>query len=190
MLNLHWPMYQEEIQVICSQIFQGLVERAFDIFRVVLRVPKLACDEDVFAIDAALSDALSHGRLVAVNSCGINVAVAGLECRLHGLDNLVIGCLPCAKSHSGDFGTGVQGEMCRERHYERVDARWFEIGDLERRMWWRVPRIGSESCQARKMLESTPALFNQGSFSKNRIYSTWRFFFDNFLPIILRKKAK
>lgn len=121
-------MYQEEIQVVCSQVLQSLVKGAFDIFGVVLCVPKLACDEDVFAIDAALSDALSHSRLVAVDGRSVYMAVASLQGRLDGLDNLIVGCLPCAKAHSGDLGPGVESKMCRKGHGDRVDVGWLQLG--------------------------------------------------------------
>lgn len=121
-------MYKEEVQVICPQILQCLVESTLNILGVMFRVPELSRNKDIGARDAALSNALSHGRLVAVDGCSVYMAVARLEGCLDRLHDLIIGCLPCAKSHSGDLGTGVEGEMCRERHCVLVDARWLQLG--------------------------------------------------------------
>lgn len=53
-----------------------------------------------------------------------------------------------------------------------------------------MSRIGSESCQTRKIVKTTPALFNQGTLSKNWDCSSWQFLFDNFLPIIPGRKPR
>lgn len=44
--------------------------------------------------------------------------------------------------------------------------------------------------QTREMLQTIPALFNQGSFSKNRVYSSWPNFLVNSLPIHSRNEPK
>lgn len=63
------------------------------------------------------------------------------------------------------------------------------VGGLWVWNWGEMTRIGSETCQARRILNTTPALFNQGSLSNNCIYSSWQFFFANSPLIFPRKKA-
>jgi hypothetical protein len=114
--DVHWPMHQEEIQILDTQILQALIQGGFDIFCRMCSVPELAGDEHLGARDAALFDAVAYFGLVAVDGRAVNVAVAGLEGRLNGALDLTRLCLPCAEAYGGYLRARVELEVCGERH--------------------------------------------------------------------------
>jgi hypothetical protein len=59
---------EEEIHIIKTEIIQRVLERLLDVVRVVLVVPQLRREEDLFAGDAALLDGVADGLFGAVAS--------------------------------------------------------------------------------------------------------------------------
>lgn len=113
------PMHQVQVNIIHAQILQRLVQRRLNIFGCMLGIPQLASNEDLFARNARLADAISNLRLVAIDGCAVDVTIALFQSHLHGIFDLERLSLPCSKSHGRNFCTGVEREVCRESHCER-----------------------------------------------------------------------
>jgi hypothetical protein len=72
-----------KVEVIQPQLVHGALEGSFGTFIAGVLHPKLGCNKQLFAINSALLDGLSHGLLVPVGGGGIEQAVSGLD----GIDN-------------------------------------------------------------------------------------------------------
>jgi len=104
-------VHEIKIHVVCSKVGQGLVESRFDIFGVVLGVPKLAGDEDLLAVDTRLLDTGADLCFVAVDGSAVNVAITLLERLGDCILDFFGRCLPCAEAHGRDLGSCVEGEV-------------------------------------------------------------------------------
>jgi hypothetical protein len=65
-LKRNRPVYQVEIHIVEAEIIQRILERLLNIVRVVLVVPQLRREEDLFTGDAALPDGIADGLFGAV----------------------------------------------------------------------------------------------------------------------------
>lgn len=82
-------MDEIQVEVIGTEVFQRLVQAFFDVFGLVMRVPKLRGDEDLRTGDARGPDPLADLGLVAVTCCRINMAIAVLQSEFDGFGDLV-----------------------------------------------------------------------------------------------------
>ena len=78
-------MNQVQVNVVGAQLLQGSLERLERALVALVGVPQLGGEEDVLASHVGVSDSAAHARLVAVNSGGVDVAVAGLQGGGHDL---------------------------------------------------------------------------------------------------------
>lgn len=105
--DLHRPMHQIQIHIIGSKVLQRLIQCLLDIFRRVIRVPQLSCNENVRTRNAALFDARSYFSFVSVDSRTIDVAVSCFQSILDGSFDFVGGCLPGSKADGWDLGACI-----------------------------------------------------------------------------------
>ena len=81
------PVDKVEIHVVEAELVQRLVEGRSGISLAV--IPQLRGDEELLARDAGRGNRTAHAFLVAVDSCGVDVAVAHLE----GFEDQLFGLL-------------------------------------------------------------------------------------------------
>lgn len=127
MSKWHWKRESTHIEVLQLQLSQGVVERLLNICRVVLVVPQLGGNEDVFTLEAGnvsvgTLNALANLLLVAINLGQIKVAVAGLESLINTIANLARSSLPGAISNPRDSVARVEGDGLSERHCADVSV--------------------------------------------------------------------
>ena len=79
------PVNQVQVNVVGAQLLKGRLERLKSALVALVGVPQLGGEEDVFASHAGVSDSAAYARLVAVNSGGVDVAVADLQGGAHNL---------------------------------------------------------------------------------------------------------
>ena len=79
------PVNQVQVNVVGTQLLQGSLERLESALVTLIGVPQLGGEEDIFASHIGVSDSAAHARLVAVDSGGVDVAVAGLQGGAHNL---------------------------------------------------------------------------------------------------------
>ena len=60
-------MHEIQVEIVCPQILQGLINRSLDILRGVMRVPQFAGEPDVGSGDAAPADAFANLSLVEID---------------------------------------------------------------------------------------------------------------------------
>ena len=72
-------MHQIEVDVVGAQILEGCIESTLDVIRVVLVVPQLGHQEDLFTRNTRLLDGRANSRLSAINTSGVNVPVTSLK---------------------------------------------------------------------------------------------------------------
>ena len=92
------PVDQIQIQVIGVEVFQRGVDSVLNILGPVAVVPQLRGDEDLRSRDATLLNAGGDSWLCAVDSRGVDVAVAGLDGFVDSIF-LCIFVLPCTESN-------------------------------------------------------------------------------------------
>ena len=78
-------MNQVQVNVVGAQLLQGRLERLKSALVALVGVPQLGGEEDILTSHVGVSDSAAHARLVAVNSGGVDVAVAGLQGGAHNL---------------------------------------------------------------------------------------------------------
>ena len=89
------PVNEVEIEIVEPELLKRLVERRESGLVAAALVPDLAGDEDVLARNSALCDRLADADLVAVDSRGVDVAIACRESRLDRIySSLAVGSLP------------------------------------------------------------------------------------------------
>jgi hypothetical protein len=64
----HGPVYQKQIYIIRSEVFERLLQGWCYIVWVLMGAPELGRDEQIFARDAALLDSFSNGFLGTVTT--------------------------------------------------------------------------------------------------------------------------
>ena len=79
------PVNQVQVNVVGAQLLQGRLERLKSALVALIGVPQLGGEEDVLTSHAGVSDSAAYARLVAVNSGGVDVAVADLQGGGHDL---------------------------------------------------------------------------------------------------------
>ncbi|KAI3477728.1 hypothetical protein L1887_60501 [Cichorium endivia] len=104
------PVHEVEVEVVCAEVLERVVERLFDVFWVVEAVPELGGDPELVTLDAGLLDAVGDGVLIAVGPGAVEVAEAGLERVGDGGRGLFLGHLPCSEAELGDLGAIGEGE--------------------------------------------------------------------------------
>ena len=72
-------MNQVQVNVVGAQLLQGSLEGLESALVTLVRVPQLGGEEDIFASHVGVSDSAAHPRLVAVDSGGVDMAVAGFQ---------------------------------------------------------------------------------------------------------------
>ena len=107
-------MDEEKVDVAEVEGRQGLLEGAQGVVAAVEAVVQLAGHEDLAAVDARAGDGLADALLVAVHLGGVDVPVADLEGRGHGLGGLLRRDLVDAEAELRDSHAVVQvdGRYC------------------------------------------------------------------------------
>ena len=82
-------MDQEQVDVVEAELLERAGERLAGVVGAVVAVVELAGDEHLAAVDAGGADRLADAPLVAVHLGGVDVAVADLEGRRHGLGGVL-----------------------------------------------------------------------------------------------------
>ena len=90
------PVNQVQVNVVGAQFLQGRLKRLECALVALVGVPQLGGEEDVLASHAGVSDSAAYARLVAVDSGGVDVAVAGLQGGAHNLLSDLVLNLPHA----------------------------------------------------------------------------------------------
>ena len=111
------PVDQVQIQILQAQIFHGFLKSGQGGLITLLSIPQLAGDEQLLTGNAALFDRLSYADLVAVNSSGVDVAIANFHSGFDGLADLVIGGQEGAETDAGDFNPVIEHiAVCQTFH--------------------------------------------------------------------------
>lgn len=58
------------------KVFQCLIHSFLDIFWLVVRIPELAGNEQLFAVNTSSLDTLADLIFVVIDGCGVNVTVS------------------------------------------------------------------------------------------------------------------
>jgi hypothetical protein len=114
---------QIEIDVLQPEPRQAVVEGAQGIVVRLGVVPQLGGDEQLLARDAGCGDGLAHALLVAIDRRGVDAAIARVERRGDGCDDLVGGDLEHAEAELRDLGAGVEREAWDLGHRSEVTRR-------------------------------------------------------------------
>ena len=122
LVSSSWPMDEVKVEIVKAEVSKGLLKGIQGPVVAALRVPELACDEELFSRDACLPDPegypLAHRALVAIDSRAIDVAIAHLDGTAHGLNRLLAARrLPRAESNAGDApAVGKHKRICQSVH--------------------------------------------------------------------------
>ena len=65
----HVPMQQVEVQVVCAQLLQGVLEGHLDVFRVVVVFEQFGSDEQLGSGDASSLDTVPNLGFITVTPC-------------------------------------------------------------------------------------------------------------------------
>ena len=101
-------MNQVQVNVVGTQLLQGGIERLEGTLVALVGVPQLGGEEDILASHVRASDGAAHARLVAVNSGGVDVAVAGFQGGAHDLLSDLVLNLPHAVAQLRDGSAVVE----------------------------------------------------------------------------------
>src|SRR5699024_10576630 len=116
------PVDEVEVDVVEAELLEALAERTLGLLGPVAIVPQLGRDEELITGDAGLRDGAAHALLIAVDSGGVDVAVADFE----GIGDDALGLvrvdLEHAEAQLRDRLAVVEGE-CGNRHGCRLSSR-------------------------------------------------------------------
>src|SRR6185437_3887339 len=121
------PVDQEQVDVVGAERLQRYLECDPGVVGQVRVVAQLAGDEHIAAVKPGLRDGLADLLLVAVALRGVDVPVAGLQRRHHGLDRVLRLDLEDAEAELRDLLAVVQRDVRyrgHDRSHSSSDGRW------------------------------------------------------------------
>src|SRR5699024_7810509 len=119
--------------VVEAELLEALAERTLGLLGSVAIVPQLGGDEELVTGDAGLRDGAAHALLIAVDSGGVDVAVADFAGVGDDAFGVVQGDLEDAEGQLSDRLAVVEGE-CGNGHACRLASRgvWSAVTSVQR----------------------------------------------------------
>ena len=99
------PVDQEQIEVVCLQIFERLLAGGNCIFKGMHRPKELGSDKQVMPAHAALLDSLARLHFVFINGRRIDMPIPRFYGPFDRIFRIVVLCLPNAKAQPGHQNT-------------------------------------------------------------------------------------